>query len=201
MSVLVDKILGIIAVFISGLFGFMLSEIKIGYGPKISLIIAILLILGILFLIRIPSVYNLILKSLDISNLDTNSMNGIKKKVYNILSIWKKYVKDLRIIIECAVLGVFPQLSTVFSGFIVSHAIGAQISFINWLWIDAYSTLALLLPITIGGIDVRDGSLVGAMSLLNIESYKALSVSMILFIVQVIRALVGLVVYLVDKNK
>ena len=41
----------------------------------------------------------------------------------------------------------------------------------------------------------------GAMSLLNIESYKALSVSMILFIVQVIRALVGLVVFLVDKNK
>ena len=72
---------------------------------------------------------------------------------------------------------------------------------VNWLWIDAYSTLALLLPITIGGIGVRDGSLVGAMSLLNIESYKALSVSMILFIVQVIRALVGLVIYLLGKNK
>lgn len=113
----------------------------------------------------------------------------------------ENYVKYPRTIIGCAVLGVFPQLSTVFSGFIVSNAIGAQISFINWLWIDAYSTLALLLPITIGGIGVRDGSSVGAMSLLNIESYKALSVSMILFIVQVIRALVGLVVYLVDKNK
>lgn len=62
MSVLVDKILGIIAVFISGLFGFMLSELNIGYAPKISLLVAILLILGMLLLIKVPSIYNLILK-------------------------------------------------------------------------------------------------------------------------------------------
>ena len=66
-----------------------------------------------------------------------------------------------------------------------------NIAMIDWCWILGLLSIALFLPITIGGIGVREGTLVGIMGSMGIAQEKALALSFVIFGTQIIVSLIG----------
>ena len=59
---------------------------------------------------------------------------------------------------------------------------GIVINFVDWCWIVAILSLALFLPISIGGIGVREASLVGTLGLFGVTTERALAFSFTLLL-------------------
>jgi uncharacterized membrane protein YbhN (UPF0104 family) len=74
---------------------------------------------------------------------------------------------------------------------IFSSAVGVEISFIDWFWILAILNIVLLLPITIGGMGLREGALIGVLGMLSVPPEKAIVISFGFFGIQISRLLSG----------
>ncbi|MBN1760258.1 MAG: flippase-like domain-containing protein, partial [Chitinispirillaceae bacterium] len=65
------------------------------------------------------------------------------------------------------------------------------IAFTDWCWIYGLMSIAVLLPLSIGGIGIRDGSLIGLLSYMGISADRSLALSLLLFFFMFIVAVAG----------
>lgn len=66
-----------------------------------------------------------------------------------------------------------------------------NINFADWCWVFGVISLVVFLPITIGGIGLREGSFVILLGQLSVSSEKALALSLSIFGLQIIGGLTG----------
>jgi uncharacterized membrane protein YbhN (UPF0104 family) len=74
---------------------------------------------------------------------------------------------------------------------LLAPTFGIEIAFVEWLWIFAIVSLAVLLPLSVGGLGVREGAFVAVLGLLKVPSSSALALSLTIFASQLATALVG----------
>jgi uncharacterized protein (TIRG00374 family) len=66
-----------------------------------------------------------------------------------------------------------------------------HLNFIDWCWVFGLVSLAVFVPVSIGGIGLREGSFVFCLLVFGIAEEKALALSIALFSLQLTSALVG----------
>ncbi len=194
-SVIIDKITGMIGLLIVGVIGLVFSAKELPIIILISFTSGVFILLFALFLIRIDYIYNLILKSIYYFESKVKKGFRIFNFIKELISAWHDYAKDLRIIIFNVLLGVLFQLIGAFTFYLLSRQFGVYINYGDWCWILGALTFAMLLPITIGGIGIREGTLVGLLGIYGVASETVLGISLISFSFLLVVALIGAVFY------
>lgn len=77
----------------------------------------------------------------------------------------------------------------------------AEIHFIDWCWITGIVTLVFLFPFSAGGLGLREGGYAAVLSLLNVPVEKAIALSLALYSIQVLSALLGAIFYLHEIHR
>lgn len=83
------------------------------------------------------------------------------------------------------------QTLCVLALFFLGQAFGAGVSLPDWGWVFALASVVLLLPINIGGIGLREGTLIGALGLIGVSASTSLPIGVALTLLTSIGALAG----------
>lgn len=192
MSVIFDRITGLIGLIIAGIIGIILSESEYIFNLKIPLIIISVIIL-IFFIITSRS------ESYDFLLYLTNKIHkkvgfdGFFTKFVTLLEFCNKEKMGLIIILYTSFLGFIFQVVNVCLIYLVSEVLSLHVSFFDWLWIFTVISLTVILPVTIGGIGLREAGFIGLLSLFNIASEEALIVSTMVFALNILGAIIGFI--------
>jgi hypothetical protein len=191
MSVLIDKITGIIGLIIVAIVGLFFTQTILPANLTRTFIAVAILCLIIIFLARLPFIHGQLLKLFNNWHGRSVKLKKIFGWTISVLEAWYVYSKKIKYIFISIILSIIFQLVLVGVYMILSYGVGVHISFFDWCWVLGILSAVLVLPITIGGIGVREGSLVGMLGFFMIDSEKALALSFSAFGIQLIFAMVG----------
>jgi len=191
-SVIVDKMTGFLgAVVITGLLGLNLSR------QHFTLPLFLVLLFGFaifgLFIILLRS--NLFLKILAklVSPLERMfpNLNKVFIFIREIATAWQVYAKQGKILLASVFYGLVYQIFSIAITMVIAYSFNLSISFIDWCWIWAILSLVLFLPITVAGLGLREGTLVGILGTFGVKPEIALALSFSLLGLQVALAILG----------
>ena len=87
------------------------------------------------------------------------------------------------------------QLLNIFMLSLLGSSIGIGFAFSTWAWIVAVLSIVLMLPLSIGGIGLREGGLALIFTILGESLEKSLSYALMLYALSLMGALIA---YIVD---
>ncbi len=189
-SVLLDKIIGFLMIILIVIIGFLFSDIEIGTIYKLFVGFLFLSLLLALVAIVKPVAFNIVM--LLVNRMITNKVR-VKEKVQKICSSIESSINDIRFssILLNSIFGLIYLIVCIVSNIIILYGFGYVISFFDWLWITGALVLVVLIPISIGGLGLREGSLIVFLGFFGVPSEIAFSVSIIGFSYQLINVLIG----------
>lgn len=191
MSVLIDKVCGIIGPVIIAIFGLIFTKIILPKSLIWTFIIMVIICLILIFSVRLPLFYQA-LSGFFVNWLKrSRRFVGLINLFIKTIEAWYIYSKQIRIILASIFLSVILQLLSIGIYMILSSGFAIPVSFFDWCWLSSIISGLLVLPITIGGLGVREGSLVGLLGFFAIAPEKALALSFSLFGVQLFFAVIG----------
>ena len=189
-AIVVDKIVSLLALLVTGLIGLILTN-KISK----SYVIAFCAIGITLILFLFSFNFSFVRKRADDLLLLLSRKNGKPGKVTTfftqLLDYWQGYASNKILLLKSFMYGILFHLIAVFIGILLTYGVGAGLNAIDWLWINATVSIALLLPITLGGLGIREAGMIGMLGLIGIKSEQALAVSFGFLSLLLIQAVVG----------
>lgn len=190
-SVLLDKVTGLISLLLLALIGLYLSHLQVPRALLISVTLVLFIILVIFFLgrikyfIRIPQVIYGYLES---------RFHGPHRFITQLrffTEAWLAYLKQPWYLIGSVLMGFCFQFVHILIILLIASKIGVSLALAEWLWVFALVSVAVLLPLTVGGIGVREGAFVAILGFLGVPSTSALVISLTIFGLQIIAASMG----------
>lgn len=195
-SVIIDKITGLIGLFIVGIFGFIFTNVQLPKFFFISMMICMFIVLITLFMLRINFAYNIFLIIIDKIKITVPYFSSLLEKIKNISISWREYSNNIKTILISIFYGIIFEMLSVFASYIICIFLGINVNFIDLCWVDATLSTMLLLPISFGGIGIREGTLIGLFYYINVTPEQAVSVSIMHSIFMMLMAIAGgIVVY------
>lgn len=97
-------------------------------------------------------------------------------------------------------LGVIAQLLNVSMVMLIGNSIGLDILFVDWCWVFSCIGIALILPISVAGIGVREGLFVMLVFQLGGSIEDGLVIALSLLIIQLFFALIGWLLDFSESN-
>jgi uncharacterized membrane protein YbhN (UPF0104 family) len=98
-------------------------------------------------------------------------------------------------------LGIVFQALCVAICMVLGENLNIDLSVAAWTVVMGFSSIVLLIPLSIAGIGVRDASLIGAIGYLGGSEVGAFAMSLVLLAVNITGAVVGLVVDLAGRDR
>lgn len=186
-SVIVDKITGLIGILWVGLLGIYFTNQSLPsilnlFFPSLALFLILGLLSAKLFVLPFQAM---------LYHWFPARFQRFGQSLENLLNAWLIYLHSPKLLFNSILLGSLFQFICVM--IIMTLAIGLDIS-INWIdlcWVFSIVSLAVFLPLTIAGIGIREGAFVGTLSLLNIPLEQGLALSLSVFGLNLLTALIG----------
>mgnify|MGYP001310513320 CR=1 FL=1 len=91
------------------------------------------------------------------------------------------------------------QFGDITIAYIFSKAFNINIGFSAFLFVMPLVYIATVLPISLGGLGVREGTFAGLMSLYGVDVSTAIIISFLIYFVKIISGIIGYFVYLREK--
>jgi len=190
-SVFIDKLTGIIGLMIVGIIGLSITQRQLPLSLLTGFVSALIILIIILFSLRISFFYSSISKILTRVYERFHWLMWVLHQITGSMESWHQYSKKTGIILISIILGCLYQLAAIVTIIILANDIGINISFSDWCWILGILSVMLLLPFTIAGIGIREGTLIGILGWLAISSEKALALSISILGLQIFLAIIG----------
>jgi len=192
-SVFIERITGISALMFIGFIGGIVSYLQTGneiarlvvFGGSLGLGILILFVLTIKF---------------TASPLKRLGNKILPKRFEGIAEHLKDYKHNNRKILIVILLSLFFQLFLLFYRLLIIYAVGASISIVNLAVVVALSTIVALVPISINGIGLLDGSFIYLLANFNVGYEQAFIVMILIRLLNFPLGLIGGVFYFFDKK-
>lgn len=108
-----------------------------------------------------------------------------------VVGAWKLYLNFPVKLAVSILMGIIYQAMIVGIHIILCRYLNISVSFFDLCWICAFQAIIVLLPVTIAGIGLREGGYVGMLGLLGIPASSSLALSLSIFSLQIIGALIG----------
>jgi len=190
-AVIVDKIIGLIAVLVLGIVGLLITE---SIDRNLVVIFCIVGTTFVLFLfsLNIFFVRNNLYKLLSFLSRKIVKMSKIFTFFIQFLSQWQTYIDNKCLLIKSFLYGIVFQFLCVLIGTLFTFGVGENFHIIDWLWIHAIIAIALVLPITLGGIGIRDAGIIGMLGIIGIAQEKALAISFGFLSLHLFQAFIGI---------
>ena len=158
------------------------------YVIPIAIFFAVCIIIG--FLILNPSILRL--------NKIVNKIKFLSKirekllEVYHTFLSFKKYKLAL---FEALLCSLALQFGVICHYYLAARSLGINLSLTSFFFIVPVVTIIAMLPITIGGMGLRENALVFFMVALGAQSGKAAMTSLVLFAMLLVLGIIGGIIY------
>ena len=193
-SVAVDKILSIVGLLLVGIFGIALSP-QTRYAPLAWVFAGFAVCAMVLLLsLRLEHPYTLVRGWLDRWSRRGPKWAKAADVLREVVVAWHSFTRDPALIGSNIALAIAYQLLGAFIFYILSAAMNLPVAFADWCWITAALTIVLILPITIGGLGIRDGTLIGLLGAFGYRTEDAIAVSVVAFGFGLMLAVFGAIV-------
>lgn len=190
-SIFIDKILGIIGLLGVCIAGIISTKTQLPVVLLYSTVILFFLGIFMIYFVRIPLIYNSILKTMLFIKAKYIFLSSLCSIIISFFESLKIYSNKTLIILMGILLSILFQLSGVFIIDLLAKDMGINILFFDWCWIQGVLSLALLLPLTFAGLGIREGTLISILGILGVAPEKALALSFSILGLQIILASIG----------
>ncbi len=190
-SVWVDKITGLFGLFLVAVAGVFFTPTHLPQSIFVAVILGTLCCFTLLFFIRFNPCGEIILRMVRKLSSHFPKRRALLENFSSFIFAWREYLNRRGLIFSSVLAGVFFQLIAAVIVMMFAQGIGIPLSFWDWSWIFGAVSVALLLPITVGGLGIREGVLAGILMWLHVPPEQALALSLSIFGVQVFGAAIG----------
>lgn len=194
-AVFIDKVLNMIVLLWLGTLGIHMSANF--YNRKLQVLLtAASICVSVLFAAGISKAFCAYVRKA-INKIQISKVRGALNRY---LGIWMEYAGDKKALLVSAISGIFYHLLINSIYYILASGLSIGISFFDFCWMNTVLTFILLFPLSVGGLGVRETSIVGMMGLFGVNKDVAFSFSLLLFFQQILRAFVGGILILAGKE-
>lgn len=179
-SVAMDKITGIAGLLFVAVVGMVCTKTELLGNWEIVIILALVAVLAGIFSFRFESVGSLIAKYLPFQRSLTPFINA-----------YHEYAKDTTLIVRTVFFGILFQLIAIWVTMTLAYSLSINISLFDWFWIFSLVSVATFIPVTIGGLGVREGVFVGLLGFFAVPPAEAVVLSLSIFALQALAGSVG----------
>jgi uncharacterized protein (TIRG00374 family) len=190
-SVLIDKITAIVGLLIVSVVGLLFSHQRLSPIIVYSFANAVFFFLAILFLCKFSIVNSFIFHTIEIYEKKYYKYNKSITFIKNLFGSWLEFICNTKVMLVSIIIGCVFQYFCIEIISSFANNLGIVIPFFDWCWIFGFLSIVLLLPISIAGLGIREGTLVGLLALYGISHEKAMALSFALLSLQLIWALIG----------
>jgi hypothetical protein len=181
-----DRYSGLISLLILSFFGVLFSQ----FNVKLPAVL-----LQISFFAMVASIVGAIGFVLFLRWLHNNDFEQVSGRRLKKWIVWAGFFeeryKDWKKWILFFLFAFFYQISGVVIITIVAHSILPEVTFVEWSWIIGLTAVFVMLPLSIGGLGIREAGFVGALYLLNVSREQAIALSLIIYSIQMTGAITG----------
>jgi len=118
----------------------------------------------------------------------------IGRHLTHFLGMWRAQAMRPRRLGLCLLYGVLSQILTISGCVLFGLGLGIDLGYATWCVIIGMLTVVLLAPLTVGGIGLREISLVGMLGHFGVPADRALALAMAIFAFQILVAAFGIAV-------
>jgi|SRR3989344_1690221 len=192
VSVWLDKMTGLWSLLVLAIIGLSFASISLSLSVQVIAIAMLAATTICIYFIYTPSTANAISRMINLGGgyLAQKISSFLEKLIGSIGRFNGKPVQ----IIGSMILGGIYQILSIGITIILARELGVSVSLIDWFWIFGTISVVQLVPISIGGLGVREASFVSLLALFGVASPIALALSLSVFSLQVFYALIGAVV-------
>lgn len=191
VSVVFDRLTGIIGLLLFCLGGIYLSRNKIPPSLTISMALLVLTLGGILFSLRFDFFFRLLTKGLNLAQSRFVRLTKVVGQISRALEAWRSYLRRGDLLVYSLLLALVFQFLSTLTCAILAGGLGIILPFFDWCWVLGVVSIAVFLPITIGGLGLREGAFVGLLGYLGVPAAPALALSFTIFFLVLCGAGVG----------
>lgn len=194
-SVLVDKIIGLLSSLIM-VAASILIYLKIMHNTTSVLqsVIITLVIFGIFLFV----ILNRPIMHLFIINLEFIGLQRLQKQIQTLYDAFIDYKTHKSVVFYVLVLSFLFQLIRVLITYSGSLSMNQRIDIVYFFILVPIIILATLLPVSVGGIGVREGAFVFFFSQVGMTATEAFTLSLLLYAVSMVTILPGGVIYVME---
>lgn len=193
--VVVERLTGIIVLF---LFAFLVSLLRLDMAQKIPVVWVSLILgfLGLLFIILffLPSFKKMVERM-----PEKGVLGKIKEKFLSFREAVLVYRQKRRPFFKALIWAFLLQLNVIVYFFLIGKALHLQIHFLDYFIIIPIVLLIQIIPITINGLGLREGSYIEIFKFYGITAGVAFSFSLIDVFFRLITGIIGGIIYALRK--
>ncbi len=189
----VDRFAGVISAAIYAVIALFLGFSTVGTTSYvIPVVIFLVVCIILLFLILNPSILRLN-KLVD----RIKFLSRIREKLKEVYHTFLSFKKFKLALFEALLCSFALQIGVIANYYLTSKALGIELSFASFIFIVPIVSTIAMLPISIGGIGIRENSLVFLMVALGAANDRATVCSLLLFAMLIVLGIIGGIVYVV----
>jgi glycosyltransferase 2 family protein len=183
-SVIIDRITGLL-----GLLGVAIAGVIFSRSRLDRRVIWTLVLLATLLLLALSCLklrwWSDLLRSF------TNRSERFGAPVGRMMDAWRRYLDQPGLLFVSIVLGASFQFIAVLINIQFARELGIRVDVADWCWVFGVISVVTMLPFTVGGLGLREGSFVGSLALLGVAPEKAMALSFAIFGLLLAGAAVG----------
>jgi uncharacterized protein (TIRG00374 family) len=199
-SVLIDRVIGTLALLCVGAAGSWTSPHVTSPALGLSFCALIAVLCAALFGLGIPAVHLLATRFAELLRRVGPRCARMASSMVHFFGVWRDYAMDPFKLVASFGLGLVIHCLGVAIYAILARDLGIAVALTDWLWIVAIVALAVILPVSIGGIGLREGALVGSLGYLGVQGEEAIALSFGVFALTVLGALIGWLAEITDRS-
>ena len=190
-SVLVDKVNGMIGLLALGILGAHASQLGIPRSLVASFSVTLIVGLALLYSLHVPLLRRNIENAIGWVSRRWSFARPIAERLALFLAASTRYLARPGLMVASVLLGISYQLLCIAVILLIAPSFGIHVALVEWLWVFAVVATAALLPLSIGGLGIREGAFVAVLGVLQVPSSSALALSLTIFATQLATALLG----------
>ncbi len=190
--VLVERFSGIISAAIYAIIALFLGFTTIG---EQSVVIPIIIFFVLCFIIAFFIINPSILK-LDKFVYRFSFMRKIRNRLSNIYNTLQSFKKFKVVLVKVFIYGFLLQFAVILNYYLASRALGIELGLTAFIFIVPIVLTIAMLPISIGGIGLRENSIVFILVAMGIINEKAALLSLILLAMNLFVGILGGIIYI-----
>ena len=199
-SVILDKLTGMTALFLVGLAGLCLTTVK-DFTAVVQLFALLLAAsLAAMLSLRLPQAVRIAYAAVDGLAVRLPAVAGWMNRVKLLIDSWCELLQRPKVLFMSVMAGVAVQGVHVITVAAIAQQCGVNLPIAEWAWILGAISVATLLPISIGGAGVREGSFVGILAIFSVGKEDALAISFAVFGLQMALGMMGSVLHFFGKR-
>lgn len=197
-TVLIDRVIGLVSLLVVALAGVVASARHLPAGLLPLFVVLIVVCVCGIFALNVAAFRNFARRIA--GWLESTRLRRLGHSLQRAIDAWREFGRSPALLAVNLVLGVAFQLLAVALFALLADNLAIHLPVADWAWIFGVVSLAVLIPVSVGGIGLREGALVGCLGFFGIPPEDALALSVGIFAVTLSGAAVGGVLELVEAT-